>query len=548
MQRASLSRLPVEHVEIEAEVCIIGAGAAGLVAATRLAGMSGRIVIVESGGCDNDNGADVLNRMYKDGGRYSRGTSGRSRGLGGTSQLWGGRIIPLSAHDAMERPHLGLAGWPLELSKLTAYTRDIERLLGLDDSSYEADLENNNSQSNLLTSGGEITRRLYKCLSLRNTNLAHALRRTLASQRNVEIWTDATACSFELDPTSECLRSVICRSIHCASKLRVTATAFILAAGTIETTRMLLSINRTASEAIFLPESGLGRYLQEHLKFDCARIIPTDHPKSIQLFSYRFYNRIRRNVHLELSADAQRRHRVSSGYAEFVLELPEQTSLGVVKSVKSGLQRSQVIGPALAALTLATDPKFLGHLLYWRYLRGRLFLPEDARLSLAITVEQLPSYQNRLFLARERDKLGVPLVGVEWMLSGQIKETLDVLIHSISRYWDCSGHRSVAQLGWQAEALGQNLCVSEIAQPRAHPSGTTRMGTGAANSVLDARLRCHRLKNVSIASASALPTAGSANPTLTIMQLACLSADCLAKDLRQAPAIASASAGHVSVI
>ena len=62
----------------------------------------------------------------------------------------------------------------------------------------------------------------------------------------------------------------------------------------------------------------------------------------------------------------------------------------------------------------------------------------------------------------------------------------------------------------------------------AHPAGSTRMGINPRYSVVDPRLRVHRIPNLSVASASVFPCSGSANPTLTILLLAMRAADKLA--------------------
>lgn len=51
------------------------------------------------------------------------------------------------------------------------------------------------------------------------------------------------------------------------------------------------------------------------------------------------------------------------------------------------------------------------------------------------------------------------------------------------------------------------------------------MGLDPARSVVDPALRVHAVPNIHIASASAFPSSGSANPTFTILQLAMLAAD-----------------------
>lgn len=50
--------------------------------------------------------------------------------------------------------------------------------------------------------------------------------------------------------------------------------------------------------------------------------------------------------------------------------------------------------------------------------------------------------------------------------------------------------------------------------------GTTRMGVTARHAVVDENCRLHGLDNVYVAGSSVFPTAGYANPTLTIVALA----------------------------
>jgi choline dehydrogenase-like flavoprotein len=53
-----------------------------------------------------------------------------------------------------------------------------------------------------------------------------------------------------------------------------------------------------------------------------------------------------------------------------------------------------------------------------------------------------------------------------------------------------------------------------------HPAGTARMGADPRTSVVNPRLACHAVPNIFVASAAVFPSSGSANPTLTIMQIA----------------------------
>src|ERR1700744_5253648 len=104
-----------QKTELSASVCIVGAGVAGLIAATRLARVKKlRIVVVESGLKTIEPAVSALNEVDNAGDNYSGSLLGRCRGLGGTSLLWSGRLLPLSSHDTMPRPYLDLEGWPFD--------------------------------------------------------------------------------------------------------------------------------------------------------------------------------------------------------------------------------------------------------------------------------------------------------------------------------------------------------------------------------------------------------------------------------------------------
>ena len=53
-----------------------------------------------------------------------------------------------------------------------------------------------------------------------------------------------------------------------------------------------------------------------------------------------------------------------------------------------------------------------------------------------------------------------------------------------------------------------------------HHMGTTRMSDGAADGVVDAQCKLHGVDNLYVAGSSVFPSAGFANPTLTIVALA----------------------------
>src|SRR3954462_13656694 len=92
-------------------------------------------------------------------------------------------------------------------------------------------------------------------------------------------------------------------------------------------------------------------------------------------------------------------------------------------------------------------------------------------------------------------------------------------------YWTRAGVNRVCPLDWSEASTDPTKSLVADAEACDHPSGSTRMGTDPVESVLAPDLHCHSIPNLSVVSASAFPTAGSGNPTLTIMQLALRLAD-----------------------
>jgi len=64
-----------------------------------------------------------------------------------------------------------------------------------------------------------------------------------------------------------------------------------------------------------------------------------------------------------------------------------------------------------------------------------------------------------------------------------------------------------------------------------HPTGTLRMGSSPANSIVNANLRLWSFDNCFVSSTAVFPSAGSGNPGLTHLALTSRLADHLNRDL-----------------
>lgn len=123
---------------------------------------------------------------------------------------------------------------------------------------------------------------------------------------------------------------------------------------------------------------------------------------------------------------------------------------------------------------------------------------------ISIFGEELPSLENRIELASDKDAFGMPL--------GR-------LIHSYDQDAVAVWTANVEEGQKAARAAGAKETWSGRVIPTSHLHGGTIMGTNAGNSVTDSYGQTHEVPNLWIAGPGIFPTEGASNPTYTILAL-----------------------------
>ncbi len=118
--------LPADQV-LQADVCIVGAGAAGISLAREFSGSQFAVILVEGGGLTFEHRSQFLHRGLSRGRAYLPPENTRRRQFGGTTAVWFGRCRPLDAIDYETRAWFPNSGWPLAKSEVDAY---LPRALG----------------------------------------------------------------------------------------------------------------------------------------------------------------------------------------------------------------------------------------------------------------------------------------------------------------------------------------------------------------------------------------------------------------------------------
>jgi choline dehydrogenase-like flavoprotein len=128
---------------------------------------------------------------------------------------------------------------------------------------------------------------------------------------------------------------------------------------------------------------------------------------------------------------------------------------------------------------------------------------------LLINIEQRPRRENRVVLSDEHDALGQRRAALHWRWSAEEQDSL------VRLRWLVAGELESAGIGHV------EIDHARRPDPNAHHhAGTTRMAESPRHGVVDRDCRVFGVDNLYVAGASVLPTAGFANPTLTIVAMA----------------------------
>src|SRR6185369_17024958 len=101
------------NISIDADICVVGGGAAGIVIAKEFASSAYAVVLLESGGYGYESRVQDLYRGPSTGEKYYKGLDEcRTRRFGGSTNCWGGICTPLNPIDFEQRPWVPWSGWP----------------------------------------------------------------------------------------------------------------------------------------------------------------------------------------------------------------------------------------------------------------------------------------------------------------------------------------------------------------------------------------------------------------------------------------------------
>ena len=504
------------------DLCIVGAGAAGLALAAQFLQGPGQILVLESGLRAPDSQGDDLNELESVGLRHDGWRAGRVRSLGGTTRAWGGQLVPLRASEIEPRPWIPDSGWPLGLDELDPYYRRMEELLRIEGPPYDETVWRRIGVAPPAFDPQEFRIRFSQWAALGRRNFAVLWRRELERSNNVSVLIDATAVAVRCSPNGEHCETVEVRS-RSGRQAGIRARSFVIACGGIETARLLLASPLANGGSVANSSGRVGRFFQDHVSYIAGEIDPASRQVVQHFFDPRYVGATMYSLKIEPTDAAMRREGWLNAMGHVAFQIPDALGWMEMRRVLRSLQAGRLELPSLdESSAMLRGGVELTRLVLTRYLSKRRRSPGTGSIRLLIDSEQAPSCDSRVLLDTRVDALGMARARLDWRVGDLERRTLTGFALRVATEFERLG------LGKVRLAGAPDFEVRDIpgaARDIFHHMGTARMSATARTGVTRSDLRCHDVDNLFIAGAAVFPAGGIANPTFTALALSLRLAD-----------------------
>jgi len=469
------------------DVCIVGSGPAGITLARRLAATGAKVALLEGGGVDESDQSQALYQGANVGRPYFPLDGCRLRFLGGTSNHWGGWARELDAHDFEVNPANPMSGWPISKADLDPYTAETVDILDLPPlAPAPPDIFHGTSPD-------------YVPIAFRfspPTRFRDKYRGELDASAAITVAVNANLIDVRLDPGGHFVSEAVFRSYGRPDPFSVRARFFVLALGGIENARTLLNANRQRPPGIGNEYDLVGRYFMEHLTFPVGAMLLRQAEYQMAIYS------------------------------------PSPALMAREQILNFGLRLTPIQIPA-ADDTNPIDPACADPLsdLISADLAGRTIWCPGRGGNVFMAAEQALNRDSRVLLTPDVDAFGLRHAALDWRLSATDFRTLDTAILGLAAEM---AKTDVGRMKIDAWFLHHSRTspAGEHIEGGNHHMGTTRMSDDPKTGVVNKDSRIHSVENLYMAGSSVFASAGHANPTYTIVQLALRMGDHLADQLK----------------
>jgi len=502
----------ISPAEIQVDIAIVGAGAAGIALAREFANQSVRVALLESGDFDHRHRTQFLYRGENIGRTNISTTFSRFRRFGGSTARWGGQCRPLDPIDFEARPGVPVCDWPIDYAQLEPYYRQAQRVCMLGRYDYDAKNWHDVGGGPLPIDSDLLQTRIYQFSH--PTDFGAAYRAQLDDADNIDVYLNANLVDILTDDGADRVTSLRVATMG-GHEFEVRAKHYVLASGGIENARLLLAATAARSSGLGNAHDLVGRYFMDH-----PYMFPGYYQPARAQFNHNFY------AAFSLSERVLRDEGLN-GCSVYFLRRSRYKAVAAYSSVGGRgfnhlveVLRHRELPDGRIRQSLNQVGRDFGNVC--RVLRdgvkGTLF--PDNVMALRVALETTPCRDSRVTLGSQKDRFGMSRVKVDWRINETDQRGYERLLQVMRSEFPRLGlgclveHGQYDNDGWSKSLIGGK-----------HHIGTTRMAENPRDGVVDPECQVHGIDNLHIAGSSVFPTGGYANPTLTIVALAIRLAD-----------------------
>jgi choline dehydrogenase-like flavoprotein len=352
-------------------------------------------------------------------------------------------------------------------------------------------------------------------------NAGEWLSQQVQKLENLSVVVDARVVAFRQAEAGRVTAAVLRRPDGTSQEIR--AGWFVLAAGTLESVRILFGSTEQCAEGLGNDHSVLGRYFSTHPKANIATV-RLNRSASIAppVFTDAKVPGGRMRVGLGLHADTQREARTLNHHVQFSPVAEHQASRAFELIKGSSVLQSPLLNRQAVTRGLVTG---LG---LWAFdMIGRMgrLQPRARLFILRGFFDQFPIPDNRLSRSVNRDRYGVPLLDIHWRFSEADRQSVMTFLERLERAFFA---QDIGRIDW---SILKNTTDWPLTSLHSHFLGGTRMGHDPRTSFTDKYGRVRGAGNLYIAGPSLFPSYGFANPVMTIVALSLRTAEHLGRHI-----------------
>jgi choline dehydrogenase-like flavoprotein len=510
-----ISAIPRDTV-IDSDVCIIGAGAAGIAIARELTRTGLQVVVLESGGYRREREVQDLYSGESVGETYYKELEAcRSRYFGGSTNCWGAIFTPLNEIDFEKREWVPWSGWPVSYGEVHPWLQHAHCGYGAGPFLYGEE-----AWDAARIPPVDIDRALFEPFVWHFDSRSAALsfakryRAELRGASNIHVFLHANVTELITNEPGRVVERARIRSLDGEERF-VRSRVFILACGGIENPRLLLASNRTQRNGLGNDRDLVGRFFHEHLQMPIGYLV-SDRPRAAR---YSYLSRLDGTFCLPgfvLTPSAQRKNRSLNGSVSIDPVYDHEGAWMAFQNIRANFKERKISRETLRHVwRICCESNKFAPEAWRRVVSGDRPRGESGRFLIYGRAEQSPNPESRVKLSREVDALGMRRASLEWRTCELDRVAIKLLWRYVKREFTRLDPGRVIENPWPD---GNGWPEGLVEGP--HHMGTTRMSDDPSNGVVDRDCRVHGVDGLYIAGSSIFPTGGHANPTMSIIAFA----------------------------